>query len=204
MNELNRKFEAVLWVARTLFELQRATGSSSNISFKHDGKIYISATNSSFGALTKDDFAVLDLNGRQLSEVKPSKEWPMHLMLYKNRKEDEVVIHTHSTYATLWSCIPNLDINDCVPDFTPYLSMKVGPVKWVPYAKPGSSQLFESIEQNLQVNSTYLLAHHGPVLSSRTILDAFYAIEELEESCRIAWFAQNSNHSIRRIKEIEN
>lgn len=46
----------------------------------------------------------------------------------------------HSTYATLWSCLPHENPQDCVPDYTPYLKMKLGTVGIVPYAKPGSQE----------------------------------------------------------------
>lgn len=202
MEDLELKIKDAIWVAHTLFDLSRATGSSSNLSFKHNNLIYITATNTSFGRLTKDDFAVMDLVGNSISDVVPSKEWPLHLELYQNNQNANAVIHTHSTYATLWSCLSNLNETDAVPDFTPYLEMKVGKVKLIPYAKPGSNTLFELFHLKQNNFTAYLLAHHGPILYSKSILNAFYDIEELEESCKIAYLIHCNNLSCKRIKHL--
>ena len=44
MSELERKKEDAIWIAKTLFERGRATGSSANLSFLHEGHIYITGS----------------------------------------------------------------------------------------------------------------------------------------------------------------
>ena len=34
---------------------------------------------------------------------------------------------------------------------------------------------------------SFILKQHGPVIGGRSLMDAFYGLEELEESCRVAW-----------------
>ena len=55
--DLNEKKAAAIWAAKSLFERGKTSGSSANISFLHEGAIYISASGTCFGTLGPDDFA---------------------------------------------------------------------------------------------------------------------------------------------------
>lgn len=175
-----------IWVAKELFERNKVSGSSGNISFKDDQYIYVSNSGSCFGLLDENSFAKFDLNGTLLSG-KPSKEFPMHLKLYEN-KEINCVIHTHSHYSTLVSCIDDIENNtDKLFAYTPYLKMQTGgKIKVVDYAKPGSEELFNSFyKQADEDTKAYLLKNHGVFVCSDDILKTFYLLEEFEESSRI-------------------
>ena len=69
--------------------------------------------------------------------------------------------------------------------------MKLGPVGLVPYEKPGSEELFAAFGNALGKSSGFLLNRHGPVVPGRDVMDAFFRLEELEESARIAWELRN-------------
>lgn len=185
--ELKEKIEQAIWVGNSLFQRGKASGSSANMSFRHGDRIYITGSGTCFGLLREDLFSVLDLSGTHLSGVKPSKEYPIHLALYSKTKEIQAVLHTHSIYATLWSCLPHAEESDCIPSYTPYLKMKCGTVGLIPYAKPGSKELFDAFKTRIYDSDGYLLANHGPVVGHKDILSAFYTLEELEESARVAW-----------------
>lgn len=185
--ELQKKIQDAIWAAKSLFERGKTAGSSANMSFRHGDSIYITGSGTCFGRLTAESFAVVSMDGKSLNEVKPSKEFPLHRMCYEKDKSIQAVIHTHSFYATLYSCIPHEYETSVVPEYTPYLKMKVGNVAMVPYAKPGSEELFGLFQEQVECGDAYLLANHGPVVPGKDIMDAFYGIEELEESCHIAW-----------------
>lgn len=199
--ELNLLFDKALWIAHTLFERNKVSGSSGNFSFRFGEYIYMTAGGTCFGTLKKADFAVLDKELRHIDGPKPSKEWPLHGMLYQKHKEVRSVLHTHSFYSALWSCMENEFSGDCIPSYTPYLKMKLGKVVRVPYAPPGSQDLFEVFGQSLTDAKGYLLANHGPVLGAESMEEAFYALEELEESAKIAWFLEGERGKARKIKE---
>lgn len=186
-DSLDKKINHAIWVAHSLFQRGKATGSVANLSFLHEDKIYITATGTCFGTLKPDEFAVLDMDGNQYHHVKPSKEWPLHLSVYKAKPDIGAVLHTHSTYSVLWSCLPGLNESDCIPDHTPYLKMKLGNVGLIPYEKPGSQELFHAFEKRVKDCDGWILSHHGPVVPGKDIMEAFYILEELEESARIAW-----------------
>lgn len=195
--ELERRIADACWIGKSLFERNKTAGSSANMSFLYDGKVYITAGGGCFGRLTKDSFAVTDLDGTVLNEKKPSKELPLHLAMYhKANGAIQAVIHVHSFYATLWSCLSHEGKkDDVIPAYTPYLGMKLGKIRLVPYAKPGSEELFAAFRARAGSENGYLLAHHGPVVGAGTLLEAFYGLEELEESARIAWELRNEGEA---------
>lgn len=184
---LQKKFEDAIWAAKSLFDRNKTAGSSANLSFRHGETIYITGSGTCFGRLTPESFAAVSLSGEPRNGVKSSKEFPLHQMCYLKDPKNGAVIHTHSFYATLYSCLPHEYESSVVPEYTPYLKMKVGNIALVPYAKPGSQELFALFGQQVHKGEGYLLANHGPVVPGKDILDAFYGIEELEESCHIAW-----------------
>lgn len=52
MNTLEQKMNDAIWIAKELFDRGKATGSSANLSFLHDGHIYITGSGTCFGNLT--------------------------------------------------------------------------------------------------------------------------------------------------------
>lgn len=185
--ELRQKMEEAVWVACSLFARNRVTGSSANLSFLHNGSMYITASGSCFGTLTEESFAAMDLGGNLLSDKQPSKEWPLHLGIYQKKPGTKAVLHTHGIHAVLWSFVPVTDEADCIPACTPYLKMKLGRVCMVPYEQPGSQALFDAFGSRVMSGDGYLLKRHGAVVPGKDIMDAFYCMEELEENARIAW-----------------
>lgn len=185
--ELKQKLADAVWIGKSLFERNKTAGSSANISFFHEGKVYISRSGSCFGTLGEADFAVLTLDGTCLSDRKPSKEWPLHLQLYQKKKGIGAVLHTHGTYSVLWSFLPTENERDVIPAHTPYLQMKLGAVGMIPYEKPGSQELFNAFGTRILDSDGYLLKQHGAVVPGKDLMDAFYGLEELEESAKVAW-----------------
>lgn len=195
--ELENKLETAIWTAKTLFDRQKVSGSSANISFIHEGNIYISASGTCFGRLTQESFSCVAPDGTRKGPA-PSKELPLHRIYYGKSDKIQAVIHTHSFYSTLWSCLPHSDSTDVIPEYTPYLRMKLGTVGLVPYAKPGSEDLFALFKEAVGKSDGFLLANHGSVVGGKDMLSAFYIIEELEESARIAWELHNEKGLIIR------
>lgn len=184
---MQQQLKEAVWVAHSLFERGKTSGSSANMSIRYQDQIYISASGSCFGTMREEDFVPISPEGNPLGDKKPSKEWPLHLALYEKSPEINAVIHTHSTYSVLWSVAPTASECDCIPDHTPYLRMKLGAVGMIPYEQPGSEALFSAFRERVGQSDGFLLKRHGPVIPGKTIMDAFYCLEELEESARIAW-----------------
>ena len=75
--------KTAVWIAHSLFERGKASGSPANMSFKEKDLIYITGSGTCFGTLKEEDFSVLSLDGEWISGPKPSKEFPLHQMMYE-------------------------------------------------------------------------------------------------------------------------
>ena len=194
---LQEKLELACWVGKQLFDRRMGPGTTGNLSFLHDGKLYITASGVCFGRMKAEDFSEVDPGTMAWTGKKPSKELPLHVAAYQTRPGTEAVVHVHSTYAVLWSCLPHENEADCVPAYTPYLGMKLGRVGLIDYGKPGSQALFDAFARQAPASDGWILKNHGPVIAGKNLMDAFACLEELEESCRLAWKLRNVSEARR-------
>jgi ribulose-5-phosphate 4-epimerase/fuculose-1-phosphate aldolase len=178
--------ELLARLARSLFERGYAVGSAGNISVAVDDGVLITPTNSCLGFLDPARISKIDRHGRHLSGDKPSKEVFLHQAFYDTRAGTGAVVHLHSTYATALSCLEDVDADDAVPPLTPYVVMRVGRVKLLPYARPGDAKLGDMIRALGGAHAAVLLANHGPVVAAGDLTSAVYASEELEETAKPA------------------
>lgn len=179
--------EEIVRLSRSLFERRFTVGSSGNISVRLDDGLLITPTSASLGFLDPDRLSKLDRNGRHVSGDPPSKEVFLHQAFYETRPQAGAVVHLHATYATALSCLPDVDPDDAVPALTPYVVMRVGKVKLIPYVRPGDPALGDRIRDLVGRHAAVLLANHGPVVAARDLAGAVSAIEELEETAKLAF-----------------
>ena len=173
-------------LAASLFARGFSVGSAGNISVKVEDGYLITPTNSSLGRLDPERISRLDATFRHISGDKPSKEVFMHRAFYTARPEAGAVVHLHSTQATAISCLPDVDQANPIPPLTPYFVMRVGrTMPIVPYYRPGDAAMEPAIHQAALSARAIRLANHGPVVSGKTLTDAVYAAEELEEAAKL-------------------
>jgi ribulose-5-phosphate 4-epimerase/fuculose-1-phosphate aldolase len=173
-------------LAASLFARGFSVGSAGNISVRLDDGYLITPTNSSLGRLDPVRLAKLDREFRPIGGDPPSKEVFMHRAFYMARPEVGAVVHLHSTMATAVACLPDVDPSNPIPPLTPYFVMRIGrrlPV--VPYYRPGDPAMEPAIHAAAADARAVLLANHGPVVSGRSLTDAVYAAEELEEAAKL-------------------
>ena len=173
-------------LAGSLFARGYSVGSAGNISVRMPDGYLITPTNSCLGRLDPTRLSKLDDEFRHISGDPPSKEVFMHRAFYTARKDVGAVVHLHSTMATAVSCLPDVDPINPIPPLTPYFVMRVGrrlPV--VAYYRPGNPQMEAAIHNAARHARAVLLANHGPVVCGKTLTDAVYAAEELEEAAKL-------------------
>ncbi len=185
MSEETRLRETMARLAKSLFDRGFTVGSSGNISAVLDDGLLITPTNSCFGFLDPARISKLDRAGNHVAGDKPSKEIFLHQAFYETRPGTGAVVHLHSTYATAVSCLADTDPEDCIPPLTPYVVMRVGRVKLLPYIKPGDPGMGAMIRDLKGSHACVLLANHGPVVAAKTLENAVYASEELEETAKL-------------------
>ena len=173
-------------LAASLFARGYSVGSAGNISARLDDGYLMTPTNSCLGRLDPARISKLDLDFRHVGGDKPSKEVFMHRAFYMARDDAGAVVHLHSTMATAVSCLPDADWKSPIPPLTPYFVMRVGrTMPIVEYYRPGDPAMEPAIHQAAKGARAVLLANHGPVVSGKTLTDAVYAAEELEEAAKL-------------------
>ncbi|WP_280171706.1 3-oxo-tetronate 4-phosphate decarboxylase [Agrobacterium pusense] len=177
--------EHIVRLSKSLFDRGFSVGSAGNISAAVEDGILMTPTNSCLGFLDPARISKLDHNGDHLSGDKPSKEIFLHRAFYETRRRTGAVVHLHSTYATALSCLSDTDPEDCIPPLTPYVVMRVGRVRLIPYVRPGDEKAGDLIRALRGAYAAVLLANHGPVVTGKDIESAVYASEELEETAKL-------------------
>lgn len=177
--------EHIVRLSKSLFDRGFSVGSAGNISAAVEDGILMTPTNSCLGFLDPARISKLDHNGNHLSGDKPSKEIFLHRAFYETRQQTGAVVHLHSTYATALSCLQDTDPEDCIPPLTPYVVMRVGRVRLIPYVRPGDEKAGDLIRELKGAYAAVLLANHGPVVTGKDIESAVYASEELEETAKL-------------------
>lgn len=171
--------------ANEFYDRGDAFGGSGNLSLRAEKIVYITPTGYALKDLRPPDLARIDLGGTLLGENRPSKEYPFHLAVYRNRPDVAAVVHLHSPYAVAVSCLANLDKTRPLPALTPYYVMRVAPLGIVEYHPPGSDALATSVGEIAKDFSCMLLRNHGLVCTGSTFGEAADRAMELEETCRL-------------------
>ncbi|HBL6043959.1 TPA: aldolase [Escherichia coli] len=178
--------EQLVYYGRSLFMRGFSSGGSGNISVKlAEDRFLVTPTNSCLGELDSERVSLIDIHGNHISGDKPSKEVPMHLAWYRHRPNCGAVVHLHSPWLTALSCLPCTTPENCLPPLTPYYVMRVGKLPLLPYFKPGHEDIATALSHIAADSIAALLANHGPVVSGRTLREAVFNAEELEDSARI-------------------
>ncbi len=71
---------------------------------REKGLVVIKPSGVAYDALKVQDMVVVDLDGHVVEgSLNPSSDTPTHLVLYRAFKELGGIVHTHSTWATIWA-----------------------------------------------------------------------------------------------------
>jgi ribulose-5-phosphate 4-epimerase/fuculose-1-phosphate aldolase len=179
--------EQICLLAKSMFDRGLTGGSTGNISARtEDGGLLVSPTGTSFGRLDPGRLSRFDANGTLISGDKPTKEMPLHTAFYDTRSSAGAVVHLHSCHSVALSMMPDANEDDFLPRLTPYAIMKLGKVKLLPFFMPGDAAMGEAVRGLAGKRSAVMLANHGPVVAGKDIEAACNAIEELEDTARLA------------------
>lgn len=177
--------EQMARLCRSLFERGFSVGSAGNVSVRLPDGMLMTPTNARLGEVDPHAIAKIGLDGQHIYGGRPTKEVVLHQAFYETRPEAGAIVHLHSTWATALSCMEETDPEDCIPPITPYVVMRVGTVKMVPYVRPGDPAMGERIRALKGRHAAVLLANHGPVVSGTDLHSAVNAAEELEETAKL-------------------
>ncbi len=179
--------ELICTLAKSMFDRGLTGGSTGNISARtEDGGLLVSPTGTSFGRLDPGRLSRFDANGVHQGGDAPTKEMPLHSAFYDTRSTAGAVVHLHSCHSVALSMLPDADPDNFLPPLTPYGIMKLGRVKLLPFFVPGDAAMGDAVRRLAGKRSAVMLANHGPVVAGKDVEAACNAIEELEDTARLA------------------
>lgn len=191
MTEVTKQRDTLAKWAKSMFDRGLTGGASGNISLRlSDGTLLVTPTGSSMGFLDPGRISHLDGTGQLLSGDAPTKEMPLHSAFYETRTNTGAVVHLHSSHSVALSVLPDIDPDNVLPPLTAYSIMRLGKVKLLPFFLPGDPEMGDAVRGLAGKRSAVLLAHHGPVVAGKDLEAAVYAMEELEETAKLALLTQ--------------
>uniref|UniRef100_A0A832I784 L-ribulose-5-phosphate 4-epimerase n=1 Tax=Pseudothermotoga hypogea TaxID=57487 RepID=A0A832I784_9THEM len=160
---------------------------SGNVSVKVNEHVIIKPSGVPYSLLRPEDYVVVDLDGNIIEgNKKPSIDTATHLHLYRSIEWAKSIIHTHSTFATVWAVaekpIPVL----C----TAHADVFGEEIPLSEYAPVGSEAIAKAVLKVLGKSGVVLLRKHGVMVVGSSLDDAIKKAIFLEEVARIAYFAQ--------------
>tara|TARA_R110002126_G_scaffold135409_17_gene279591 strand:- start:338 stop:985 length:648 start_codon:yes stop_codon:yes gene_type:complete len=204
MNE-NQLREHICELAKSMFDRGLTGGSTGNISARtDDGGLLVSPTGTSFGRLDPARLSRFNSKGRLIGGDEPTKEMPLHAAFYDTRSQAGAVVHLHSCHSVALSMMPDADADNFLPPMTPYSIMKLGKVKLLPFFRPGDPAMGDAVRGLAGKRSAIMLANHGPVVAGKDVEAACNAIEELEDTARLAMMMLEFNPRILDVEQVQN
>ncbi len=132
-----------------------------------------------------EDVVVMDLLGNVVEgERKPSSEHMLHAVFYQIRPDIRAVVHAHSMYCTVLSCMGESlkSVHYALAD------AGVATIPTAPYFTFGTPELANAVRSNLgEVSKGILLANHGMVACGETMKSAFGLAKTMEWCAQVQW-----------------
>lgn len=171
---------------------------------REKGLVVIKPSGVHYEELTEEKLVVLDLEGNVVEgSLRPSSDTPTHIELYKKYKDMGGIVHTHSTWATIWA-----QANMEMPALgTTHADHFYGNI-------PCTRKLTEAeIQEDYETNTgkviietlgdsevmavpAILVSCHAPFTWGKTPKDAVINSVVLEETCKMAYHTISLNRKI--------
>jgi len=161
-----------------------------------------------YGELTPDSMVLVDLDNTVVEGTfKPSSDTKTHTVLYRNFPSIGGVVHTHSTYATVWAQarkpIPCLGTThaDCIPGEIPCTAVMSDEQIKHDYEEETGNQILECFrKRSYEEIEMVLVACHGPFTWGATPEKAVYNSVILEELAKIALYTMLLDPDVQPLK----
>ena len=156
--------------------LTKGTGGNISVFDPEKELMAISPSGMDYFTLTPEDIVIMDLHGNVVDgRRKPSSEFEMHSIFYRERPEIRAVVHAHSTYSCVLACM-NWGIEPCT-----YLIGSAGKnVRCTKYETFGTAELAQSALEGMKERYAVLLGNHGLLAGGPDLPTAFDTAEETE------------------------
>lgn len=166
--------------AQNLVKLGLNKGTSGNCSARADDTHFlVTPSGIAVEDITPDSIVMLSMPGEILGAGVPSSEWRFHRDIYKARPEFRAIVHTHSPFASAFSCLGR-----DLPPFHYMIAVAGGSsIRCAPYHLFGTQKLSDAAIYALKDRTACLLANHGMIAAAVNLKAAVALASEVEFLC---------------------
>ncbi|MCL1852582.1 MAG: class II aldolase/adducin family protein [Peptococcaceae bacterium] len=176
-------------IGRRIFARRLVSGKSGNISVRvpeHDcwpGGFLIKATDRSFDDMNENEFLLVNDQGIVLAgRGEPSGEMGFHRGIYLARPEVQAVVHGHSACVTAYV----MEAGD-LPVVTEEARHSLQRIGYIDYVTPRTPELAALVTDVFRGDlRAAVLRNHGFVTVARSLREAYYLADALEENAKVA------------------
>lgn len=162
-------------------------GSGGNLSVRlDDGTVAVTGKGTWLDRLSADQFAILDLEGAQVSGPRASSEWKLHTEIYKARPDARAVVHIHPQFVLLLTALGHR-IRFITQDHAFY----VGSYGYTKYYTNGSDELALTAADQVRDGShdVVVLGNHGIAVLGDSVESAYRKALNMEEAAKLTYHA---------------
>ena len=182
--KLRKLREEVVAVGMEALERGIVHGTAGNMSIRDpkSGLIAISPSGMPYPTVTPEDVVIVDEWGNVVEgRRKPSSETPLHTMLMRHRPDISTVVHTHSHYSTVVSCIRKK-----LPDILTEVVLAVGTVPVTRYGLTGTDDFAESVVEVTSPDTrAVIIKNHGLICFGQGFEQTLGIAEIVEEAAKV-------------------
>ena len=177
-------------IGKRIYDRGMVASNDGNISVKlNDNEFLCTPTGVSKGFMTPEYICKVDANGKVIQAnpgFKPSSEIKMHMRVYRERPDVTSVVHAHPLYATSFA-IAGIPLTEPI---MPEAVIALGCVPIAEYGTPSTEEIPDAISKYLQHYDAVLLANHGALSFSDSLLSAYHKMESLEFYAQLLYQAK--------------
>ena len=185
--------KSIVDVSKYLFERKLVSGKAGNVSSRFKNKeidiIAITPTMISLKNVKEEDIVLVDFDGNILTKGKPSSEINLHLSIYKEKKNVNGIVHTHSPYATGFAFS-----NKKIKRLEGFGKIKKPYLEDLDYETPGSEKLAENAAKALN-EDVLILKKHGVLATGNNVREACLLAEFIEDIAKTQFISNMLNLS---------
>ncbi|MGR3425056.1 MAG: class II aldolase/adducin family protein [Sagittula sp.] len=173
--------QALVHFSRESVSRGLSNATAGNLSVRFGEGMLITPSGIAPDRMEEDQICEVAFDGSFKGNWKPSSEWALHAILYRNRPEAQGIVHAHPTY-----CVALSTLREAMPSFH-YMVASFGgnEVPCAPYRTFGGQALAEAVAETM--GTTYracLMANHGMIALAGSLGSAFDLTEKLEVLAR--------------------
>jgi len=181
--------EQLVWQARRLLTTGLVKGTSGNLSARAVSgyTCLITPSGVDYESMRPEDIVAVDMAGEPLGPgLKPSVDAPVHVAIYRARRDVAACIHTHSLYAAAFSVVRR----PIPPLLAESAGVLGGGVRVIDYVPPARTDTGDAVARGLGPDRAVLLPNHGVIAVGADLGQAFAAAMAVEESAHVAYLAE--------------